>query len=350
MRPVRAAPGASTSIATASRPDRRASAVTNAIRIHRTGGPEQLRWEQVEVGRPGPGEVRLRQAAVGLNFIDTYHRTGLYPLPGPMPLILGIEGAGVVAEIGSGVAGFAAGDRVSYAGPIGAYAEERLIAAERLIRLPSSIGFDEAAAATLRGLTAQVLLRTVYPVRAGDWILVHAAAGGTGLLLCQWAHKLGARVIGVVSSQAKVDLARAKGCTHPLLTSSDWVAEVRALTSGQGVAVVYDSVGRDSFLRSLDCLAVRGTMVSFGQSSGPADPVDPLLLARKGSLTLVRPNLFHYIAKRDELDAAAIELFDAIADGTLDVAPRQRFALADSAEAHRALEGRRTIGATVLTV
>lgn len=324
--------------------------MTGAIRIHRTGAPDVLQWEQVEVGRPAPGEVRLRHSAIGLNFIDTYYRSGLYPLPRPLPLILGIEGAGLITELGEGVESFTVGDRVSYAGPIGAYAEERLIAAERLIRLPPQVSFDQAAAATLRGLTVRVLLRSVYRVSAGDWILVHAAAGGTGLLLCQWAERLGARVIGVVSSEAKAELARNRGCAHPLLASSDWVAETRALTGGQGVAVVYDSVGRDSFSRSLDCLARRGMMVSFGQSSGPADPVDPLLLARKGSLTLVRPNFFDYVTEPGELERAAAELFEAIADGTLDVEPQQRFALVDAAEAHRALEGRRTIGATILTV
>lgn len=324
--------------------------MTRAIVIHGTGGPEVLRWEQVAVGQPGKGEVLLRHKAIGLNFIDVYHRSGLYPLANPFPLIPGIEGAGVIEEVGAGVEGFSAGDRVTYTGPLGAYAEQRLIAADRLIYLPDGVSFDQAAAATLRGLTAQVLLRRVYRVAAGDTILVQAAAGGTGLILCQWAAQIGTRVIGIVSTKAKAELAKSRGCAHPLLSSSDWVAEVRALTAGKGVAVVYDSVGRDTFLRSLDCLALRGTMVSFGQSSGPAEPIDPLLLARKGSLTLVRPNLFHYIAERDELESAAAELFEAITDGTLDVAPRQHFALADAVEAHRALEGRRTIGATVLTV
>ena len=321
----------------------------NAIRIHETGGPEVLRWEPVEVGEPGPGQVRLRQHAAGLNFIDVYHRTGLYPQP--LPFTPGVEGAGVVESVGDGVEHLKAGDRVAYAGPIGGYAEVRLIDANRLVKLPDDFGFDFAAAMMLQGMTARMLLRSVYPVAAGDMILVHAAAGGVGLILCQWAAALGAIVIGTVSTDDKAELARAHGCQHPIVyTRQDFVAEVEQITSGAKLPVVYDSVGRDTFLRSLDCLRPRGLMVSFGQSSGPIEPFSPSLLQQKGSLFLTRPTLFHYIASRTELEASAAELFEVVGSGGVRVEVKQRFPLAEAADAHRALEARATSGSTILTV
>ena len=321
----------------------------NAIQIHATGGPEVLQWEPVAVGVPGPGEVRLRQHAVGLNFIDVYHRTGLYPQP--LPFTPGVEGAGLVESVGDGVEHLKAGDRVAYAGPIGGYAEVRLIDADRLVKLPDDFGFDLAAAMMLQGMTARMLLRSVYPVAAGDMILVHAAAGGVGLILCQWAAALGAFVIGTVSTDDKAELARAHGCQHPIVyTRQDFVAEVEQITSGAKLPVVYDSVGSDTFLRSLDCLRPRGLMVSFGQSSGPIAPFSPGLLQQKGSLFLTRPTLFHYIASRAELEASATELFEIVASGEVRIEVKQRFALEQAAEAHRALEARATTGSTVLTV
>ncbi len=321
----------------------------NLIRMHRTGGPEVLAWESAEIADPGPGEARLRQAAVGLNFIDVYHRTGYYPQP--LPLTPGTEAAGTVEAVGDGVEHVKVGDRVAYAGPIGAYAEVRLIAADRLIRLPDEVAFEEAAAVTLKGLTAHMLLRRTYRVEPGDTILVHAAAGGVGLLLCQWAAELGATVIGTVSSAAKAELARAHGCRHPIVIGEqDFVAEVERLTGGAKLPVVYDSVGKDTFLRSLDCLRPRGLMVSFGQSSGPVEPIAPVLLSQKGALYLTRPTLFTYIASRAELEDAAAELFAMVAAKKLKVEINQRFPLRDAADAHRALESRATTGSTVLTV
>jgi NADPH2:quinone reductase len=320
-----------------------------AIRIHQTGGPEVLQWEEVEVGDPGPGQVKLRQEAAGLNFIDVYHRTGLYPQP--FPFTPGVEGAGIVEAVGEGVTNVAAGDRVAYAGPIGGYAEERLIDADRLVKLPDGISSEQAAAMMLQGMTAWMLLRRVHPVGPGETILIHAAAGGVGLILCQWAKALGATVIGTVGSDEKAELARAHGCDHPIVyTREDFVAEVERLTGGAKLPVVYDSVGRETFLKSIDCLAPRGMMVSFGNASGPPDPIAPGLLAQKGSLFLTRPTLFHYIATGEELELAATELFDMVASGKVKVEIKQRFALKDAAEAHRALEARRTTGSTILTV
>lgn len=323
--------------------------MTRAIRIHATGGPEVMTWEEVDVGPPGAGEVRLRHHAIGLNFIDVYHRTGLYPQP--LPFTPGVEGAGVVEAVGAGVTGLSVGDRVAYAGPSGGYAEERLIPADRLVKLPDAIDFDTAAAMMLKGLTAEMLLRRVYRVKSGDAIVVHAAAGGVGLILCQWAAKLGATVIGTVSTSEKAALASARGCTHPIVTSdADFIAEVTRITGGAKVAVVYDSVGKDTFLGSLDCLAKRRTMVSYGNASGPVDPFPPALLAQKGSLFLTRPTLFDYIAERGELEQAASDLFALVADGSIKVEINQRFALRDAPAAHRALEARQTTGSTVLTV
>jgi NADPH2:quinone reductase len=291
----------------------------------------------------------VRQHAVGLNYIDVYHRTGLYPQP--LPFIPGVEGAGIVEDVGPGVGNLTAGDRVAYAGPIGSYAEVRLIDADRLIKLPDDIAFDQAAAMMLQGMTARMLLRSVYPVAAGETILVHAAAGGVGLILCQWAAALGATVIGTVSTDEKAELARAHGCHHPIVyTREDFVTEVARISGGAKLPVVYDSVGRDTFLRSLDCLRPCGMMVLYGQSSGAVEPFTPDLLAHKGSLFLTRPTLFSYIASRAELEQSAAELFAMISSGKVRVEVKQRFPLADAAEAHRALEARATSGSTVLTV
>jgi NADPH2:quinone reductase len=320
-----------------------------AIRVHRAGGPEVLQWEEVEIGEPGPGQVRLRQEAVGLNYIDVYHRTGLYPQP--LPFTPGVEGAGVVESVGEGVKTVKPGDRVAYAGPIGGYAEQRLIDAERVVKLPDSISSEAAAAMMLQGMTAHMLLRRVYEVKAGDTILVHAAAGGVGLILCQWAKALGATVIGTVSKDEKAELARAHGCDHPeIYTRQDFVAEVERITGGAKLPVVYDSVGKDTFLRSLDCVRPRGLMVSYGNASGPPEPMAPGLLAQKGSLFLTRPTLFNYIAAREELEDAAAELFEVVSSGKVRIEIGQRYPLEDVAEAHRALEARRTSGSTVLTV
>jgi NADPH:quinone reductase len=323
--------------------------MTKAIRVHQTGGPEQMRWEDVDVSEPGPGQVRVQQTAVGLNFIDVYHRTGLYPQP--LPFTPGVEGAGVVESVGPGVEGLKPGDRVAYAGPIGGYAEERLIAADRLVKLPDDISDEQAAAMMLQGMTVDMLINRVRPLQSGETILVHAAAGGVGLILCQWASALGATVIGTVSTEEKAELARANGCDHPILyKSQDFVALVDEFTGGAKVPVVYDSVGKDTFLRSLDCLQKRGMLVSFGQSSGAVEPFPPGLLAQKGSLYLTRPTLFDYIAKRNELEQSAAALFDMVRSGKVRIDIGQRFSLSQAAEAHRALEARETTGSTVLAI
>ena len=321
----------------------------HAIRVHETGGPEVLKWEEVEVGDPGPGEVRIHQEAAGLNFIDVYHRTGLYPQA--MPFIPGVEGAGVVDGVGADVTDLKPGDRVAYGGPVGGYAELRLVPADRLVKLPDGVSTEQAAAAMLQGMTAEMLLRRVYSVKSGDTVLVHAAAGGVGLILCQWAKALGATVIGTVGSDEKAELARAHGCDHPIVyTREDFVAEVDRITNGAKIAVVYDGVGRDTFMKSLDCLHRRGMMASFGNASGPVDPFDALLLARKGSLFLTRPTLYDYTLDPADLQQSARALFDVITTGKVKIEVKQRFALKDAADAHRALEGRKTSGSTVLTV
>ena len=319
-----------------------------AIRIHQIGGPEVMRWEEVAVGDPGPGEARIRHAAVGLNYIDTYHRTGLYPLP--LPSGLGMEGAGVVEAVGEGVVDLKPRDRVAYAGgPVGAYSQVRCLPADRLLKLPDGIDFRTGAAMMLQGLTAAYLLRRTYAVQAGDTVLIHAAAGGVGLIACQWAKALGATVIGTVSSEAKADLARAHGCDHIIYyTREDVAKRVRELTAGEGVAVVYDGVGKDTFAGSLDSLRVRGMMVIFGNASGPVAPFDPLLLSQKGSIFITRPTLGHYTAKRDELVALGSELFDVVSAGTVEIAVNQSYELADAASAHRDLEARKTTGSTIL--
>jgi len=321
----------------------------NAIRVHKTGGPEMLSWEEVEVTAPGPGQALVRQSAAGLNFIDVYHRTGLYPQP--LPFIPGVEGAGTVESVGEGVTDVKAGDRVAYAGPLGGYAELRLIEADKLVKLPDDISFEQAAAMMLQGMTARMLLRAVFPVEKGDTILIHAAAGGVGLILCQWANALGATVIGTVSSEEKADLATAHGCHHPIVyTKQDFAAEVERITEGSKLPVVYDSVGKVTFMKSLDCLKPRGLMVSFGNASGPVEPFSPGILAQKGSLFLTRPTLFHYIASRRELDQSASELFEMVRSGKVKVEVKQSFPLEQAAEAHRALEARETTGSTVLTI
>ena len=323
--------------------------MTHAIRVPQTGIPEVRDWQEVEVGEPGPGQARIRQDAAGLNFIDVYHRIGLYLQD--LPFTPGVEGAGVVEAIGEGVSHVKVGDRVAYAGAIGGYAEERLIAADRLVKLPDSISTEQAAAMMLQGMTAHMLLRSVHRVKPGETILIHAAAGGVGLIGCQWAKALGATVIGTVGSDEKAGLARAHGCDHPIVyTRDDFVAEVERITGGEKLPVVYDSVGRDTFLRSIDCLRCRGMMVSFGNASGPPDPIAPGLLSQKGSLFLTRPTLFHYIAERGELEQAAGELFDMVESGKVKVEIKQRFPLSEAAKAHRALEARQTSGSTILTV
>jgi NADPH2:quinone reductase len=323
--------------------------MSHAIRIHQTGGPEVLKWEEIEVGEPGSGQVALRQEAAGLNFIDVYHRSGLYKQE--LPFTPGVEGAGVVEAVGANVTNVKPGDRVAYAGPLGGYAEERLIDADRVVTLPDEISSEQAAGMMLQGMTARMLLRAVYPVSEGDMILVHAAAGGVGLIMCQWASALGATVIGTVSTEEKAELARAHGCAYPILyTSQDFVAEVDRITAGAKLPVVYDSVGRDTFMQSLDCLRPRGLMVSFGNASGPVEPISPLLLSQKGSLYLTRPTLFHYIASRAELEQSATELFEMVTSGKVKIEVKQRFPLKDAAEAHRALEARKTAGSTVLTI
>ncbi len=319
-----------------------------AIRFHQTGGPEVLRWEEVPVGDPAADEVRIRHEAVGLNYIDTYQRSGLYPLP--LPSGLGQEGAGVVEAVGKDVRDFRPGDRVAYAGgPVGSYSQQRCLPAARLLKLPESIDFRTGAAMMLQGLTTAYLLRRTYAVQAGDAVLIHAAAGGVGLIACQWARALGATVIGTVSTEAKAELARQHGCEHVILYShEDVAARVRDITGGEGVAVVYDGVGKDTFAASLDSLRMRGMMISFGNASGAVPPFNPLLLTQKGSLFLTRPMLAHYTANRDELLALGQELFAVVESGKVRININQTFDLADAADAHRALEARQTTGSTVL--
>lgn len=322
--------------------------MTHAIRIHETGGPEALRWDEVEVGEPAAGEVRIRQTAVGLNYIDTYHRTGLYPVPA-LPCVIGMEAAGVVEAVGDGVGGLAVGQRVAYAGVLGGYAEARLIKADRLVPLPDAITDQTAAAMMLKGMTAQYLLRRTYRVQKGDTILIHAAAGGVGLIACQWAKHLGATVIGTVGSEEKAELAHKHGCEHPIVyTRENFTERVRAITSGEGVAVVYDGIGKDTFIGSLDALKPMGMMVSFGNASGPVPAFDPALLSQKGSLFLTRPTLMTYTAKPEDLQASAAELFKVVTSGHVTINVDQTYPLRETAQAHRDLEGRKTTGSTVL--
>jgi len=318
-----------------------------AIRIHETGGPEKLKWEEVQVGDPGPGEVRVRNTAVGLNFIDTYHRSGLYPLQ--MPLTLGSEGAGVIEAVGSKVKEFKVGDRVAYANPIGAYAEVLLRPVQRLVKIPAGIDEKLAAAIMLKGMTAWYLCRRTYKVKKGDTILVHAAAGGVGQILCQWAKHLGATVIGTVGNEDKAALAKKAGCRHVVVTSKEkFVDRVKAITKGKGVPVVYDGVGKDTFMDSLDCISPLGLMVSFGNASGPVPPFNAGILAQKGSLFLTRPTLFTYTAQREDLVRAARELFSVVKSKAVKISINQTYPLSEAAQAHRDLEARRTTGSTVL--
>ncbi|OAF17292.1 quinone oxidoreductase [Bradyrhizobium centrolobii] len=324
--------------------------MTHAIRFHKTGGPEVLVWEEVNVGKPGPGEARIRHTAVGLNFVDIYNRSGLYPAQ--LPSGLGSEAAGVVEEVGPGVTDLKPGDRVAYgASPLGAYSEARLIPADRLLKLPDGVDDKTAAAMMLKGLTTQYLIRQTYRVKAGDTILLHAAAGGVGLILSQWAKHLGATVIGTVSNDEKAKLAKAHGCDHVIIyTREDFVKRVDEITGGKKVPVVYDSVGKDTFLKSLDCLAPLGVVALFGQSSGAVEPLNLGLLAQKGSLYVTRPTLFTYAAKRENLVAMAKELFDVVKSGAVKIEVHQTYPLKDAAKAHADLAARKTTGSTVLLV
>ena len=324
--------------------------MTHAIRIHQPGGPEVLRWEALDAPAPSAGEVALRHTAVGLNYIDVYHRTGFYPTP--TPFTPGLEAAGVVTALGANVTSLKVGDRVAYAtGPVGAYSEARVIAADRVVKIPEAITDHQAAAMILQGMTVEYLVRRTYQIKRGDMVLVHAAAGGVGLILCQWAKHLGATVIGTVSSDEKAALARANGCDHPVVyTREDFQARVMEITNGAKVPVVYDSVGRDTFNKSLDCLAPMGLLALFGQASGPVPPFDLGLLAAKGSLFVTRPTLFSYTAKRADLEASAAALFDVVQRGVVKITVNQTYALRDAAQAHRDLEARRTTGSTLFTV
>jgi NADPH:quinone reductase len=312
------------------------------------GGPEVMEYVDVEVGDPGPGEARVRHEACGLNYIDVYFRNGTYPQP--LPAGLGMEGAGVVEAVGAGVSHVKAGDRVAYAGrPPGAYAQVRVMPAAPLVKLPESIGYDTAAAMMLQGLTVQYLFRRTFPLRGGETILFHAAAGGVGLIACQWARALGVNMIGTVGSDEKAALAKAHGCTHTInYNKENFVERVKELTQGKGVPVVYDSIGKDTFIGSLDCLAPLGMMVSFGSASGPVPPFSLNELASRGSLFVTRPTLFSYTAKRDELEVMAGELFGIVESGKIRIDINQRYALADVAQAHRDLESRKTTGSTIL--
>ena len=322
--------------------------MTKAIRIMQTGGPEVMQWVDVEVGEPGPGEARVRHEAVGLNYIDVYFRSGMYPQP--LPAGLGMEGAGIVEAVGEGVTHVKAGDRVSYAGrPGGAYAQARVMPAKLLLKLPEALSFEQGAGMMLQGLTVQYLLRQTYSVKAGDTIVVHAAAGGVGLIACQWAKALGATVIGTVSTEEKASLAKQHGCDFPVITSQQkFVDVVKEVTGGKGVPVVYDSVGKDTFMDSLDCLRPFGLMVTFGNSSGPVPPVDVGVLSAKGSLFLTRPTLMSYTEHRHLLEPMAKDLFDVVINGSVKIPVNQRYALSDVAQAHRDLEGRKTTGSTIL--
>ncbi|PXW22681.1 quinone oxidoreductase family protein [Paraburkholderia caballeronis] len=322
--------------------------MSKAIRYDRTGGPEVMRWVDVDVGDPGEGEIRIRQTAVGLNYLDVYFRNGLYPQP--LPAGLGSEAAGEVTAVGAGVTALKAGDRVAYvARPPGAYAQERVLKAAQVVKLPDAISDEAAASVMLQGLTAQYLLRRTYRVKPGDTILIQAAAGGVGLLVCQWAKALGATVIGTVGSDDKAQIAKAHGCDYPIVyTREDFTARVREITNGAGVPVVYDSIGKDTYVKSLNCLAPLGMFVSFGNASGPLPPIDSSEFAGRGSLFFTRPTLFTYIAKRDDYEAMSAELFDVIASGKVKTSINQRYPLEDVATAHADLEGRRTTGSTIL--
>jgi NADPH2:quinone reductase len=324
--------------------------MTNAIRVHDTGDADVMKWEAVEVGNPGPGEARIKQSAAGLNYIDVYFRSGLYAGP-PLPLTIGMEAAGVVESVGDGVSNVKVGDRVTYNMVMGAYAEERVIPAERLVALPDAISDETAAAMMLKGTTAWYLIRQLHKVNAGETILIHAASGGVGLIVCQWAKHLGATVIGTVGTDAKAELAKAHGCDHPIVyTRDNFKEQLLEITKGEKVPVVYDSVGKDTYMDSLDCLAPRGTLVLFGAASGPVPPFDLALLGAKGSLFITRPSLANYTGTREDLEAASNELFDVVKSGAVKIEVNQTYALKDAPQAHKDLEGRRTTGSTVFTI
>ncbi len=324
--------------------------MTRAIRIHQTGGPDVLRWEEVSVGEPGPGQVRLQQSACGLNYIDVYGRSGMYPV-GDLPAVIGMEGVGSVAAIGAGVEGLALGERVAYPMNLGSYAEQRLIDADKLVKLPDSIADDTAAAMMLKGLTAHYLLFRTYPVQPGDSLLVYAAAGGVGLILCQWANQLGANVIGCVGSEEKAQLARENGCHHTILyRDEDIASRAREITEGVGVAVAYDSIGKATFESSLDSLRPFGVLATYGNAIGPVEPFNPLILAGKGSLYVTRPTLATHISTPALLQQGAERLFATVSSGQININVNQSFALADCAEEHRQLEARETTGSTILKI
>lgn len=322
--------------------------MVKAIRIHKTGGPEVLTWEEVALDKPGAGQILVRNGAVGLNYIDVYHRTGLYPVTYPSGI--GLEGAGTIEAVGPGVTDLKPGDRVAYASaPLGAYSEARLMPADKVVRVPDTISDRDAAAMMLQGMTVEYLVRRTYPIKRGDTVLIHAAAGGVGLIFCQWAKHLGATVIGTVGSDDKAKLAKAHGCDHAIIyTREDFAKRVKEITGGAGLPVVYDSIGKDTFEGSLDCLRPRGLMVSFGNASGPVAPFSPAILGAKGSLYLTRPSLVAYTATRAELVESAKALFDVVTSGVVKIAVNQTYPLKDAAQAHRDLEARKTTGSTVL--
>ena len=322
--------------------------MVNAIRIHEYGGVDKMKWEAVDVGAPGQGQIRVKHRAIGFNYIDTYFRSGLYKFPS-LPHVLGTEGSGDVVAVGPGVTDFKVGDRVAYANPPGAYIEERLMPAERAVKLPDSITYETAAAMMLQGMTVRYLLRDTYKVGPGTVMLLHAATGGVGLIACQWAKHLGATIIGTVGSDEKGKLAKAHGCTHVInYTSEDFVKRVKEITDGKLCDVVYDSVGKDTFPGSLDCLKPRHLWVSFGNSSGPVPPMDIGILNSKGSLFCTRPTLFHYTASREDLVESANDLFDVVARGAVKIEVNQRYALKDAAQCHNDVQARKTTGSTIL--
>ncbi len=321
--------------------------MVKAIRVHKPGGPDAMTWEDIEIAAPAASEVLVRHTAIGVNFIDTYFRSGLYPAPAPFSP--GNEAAGVVEAVGAGVTDLKAGDRVAYVAGPGTYAEKRLVPADRVVKLPAGISDKQAASMMLKGMTVQYLLRRTYKVQKGDTILFHAAAGGVGLIACQWAKHLGATTIGTVGSKEKAELAKAHGCHHTVLyRETDFVPAVKALTNNEGVPVVYDSVGKDTLLKSLDCLKPLGTLVTFGQSSGPAEPLNLGLLSAKGSLYVTRPTLNTYVAKRADLVATANDLFDVVSKGVVKIETTAEYALKDAVRAHQDLEGRKTTGSVIL--
>ncbi|MEL6299916.1 MAG: quinone oxidoreductase [Pseudomonadota bacterium] len=319
----------------------------NAIRIHETGGPEKMKWEPVEVGKPGDGQIRVKHKAVGLNYIDTYQRSGLYPVE--LPAVMGMEGAGEVVEVGKGVTHLKQGDRIAYANPMGSYAEERLMPAARAVKVPDKIAFETAAAMMLQGMTVRYLLRQTYIVGPNTTLLFHAAAGGVGLIACQWARHLGATVIGTAGSDEKIALAKKNGATHMInYRTENFVERVKEITGGKGVDVVYDSIGQDTYPKSLDCLKPMGLFVTFGNASGPIKNFDPGVLAQKGSLYVTRPTLFTYTATHEDLKANADDLFSVVSSGAVKISVNQTYALKDAAQAHRDLEARKTTGSTIL--